>query len=199
MTINKFTGKTKEEAIECAKQAFGPNAVIMNIKEIKPKGLFGIFKSSTYEVTAAMDEKKQTQTITTSQLARTTLPGKIDYKADEEIKMPSFAPKSAPETLKPTPAPAPAAPKAAEQTSDIEQEIKELDSIAKMMESTFDKPQKNEPSKPQSAQELKFVRILYKTLLDNEVDEKYINQILDEIEKFLRPGNSLDVILSNVY
>lgn len=44
-----------------------------------------------------------------------------------------------------------------------------------------------------------FVRILYKTLLDNEVDEKYINQILDEIEKFLRPGNSLDVILSNVY
>ena len=62
MTINKFTGKTKEEAIECAKQAFGPNAVIMNIKEIKPKGLFGIFKSSTYEVTAAMDEKKQTQT-----------------------------------------------------------------------------------------------------------------------------------------
>ena len=123
MTINKFTGKTKEEAIECAKQAFGPNAVIMNIKEIKPKGLFGIFKSSTYEVTAAMDEK------------------------------------SASETLKPTPAPA--APKAAEQTSDIEQEIKELDSIAKMMESTFDKPQNKEPSKPQSAQELKFVRILY--------------------------------------
>ena len=158
MTINKFTGKTKEEAIECAKQAFGPNAVIMNIKEIKPKGLFGIFKSSTYEVTAAMDEKKQTQTITTSQLARTTLPGKIDYKADEEIKMPSFAPKSASETLKPTPAPA--AQKAAEQTSDIEQEIKELDSIAKMMESTFDKPQNKEPSKPQSAQELKFVRIL---------------------------------------
>lgn len=98
-----------------------------------------------------------------------------------------------------TATPAPAAPKVAEQTSDIEQEIKELDSIAKMMESTFDKPQKNEPSKPQSAQELKFVRILYKTLLDNEVDEKYINQILDEIEKFLRPGNSLDVILSNVY
>ena len=106
MTINKFTGKTKEEAIECAKQAFGPNAVIMNIKEIKPKGLFGIFKSSTYEVTAAMDEKKQTQTITASQLARTTLPGKIDYKADEEIKMPSFAVKPAPETLKPSPAPA---------------------------------------------------------------------------------------------
>ena len=95
MTINKFTGKTKEEAIECAKQAFGPNAVIMNIKEIKPKGLFGIFKSSTYEVTAAMDEKKQTQTITTSQLARTTLPGKIDYKADDCLLYTSPSPRDA--------------------------------------------------------------------------------------------------------
>ena len=87
MTINKFTGKTKEEAIECAKQAFGANAVIMNIKEIKPKGLFGIFKSSTYEVTAAMDEKKQTQTITASQLARTTLvQGKAKIEAFNMIK-----------------------------------------------------------------------------------------------------------------
>ena len=75
MTINKFTGKTKEEAIECAKQAFGPNAVIMNIKEIKPKGLFGIFKSSTYEVTAAMDEKKQTQTITNLAACKDYTPG----------------------------------------------------------------------------------------------------------------------------
>ena len=47
MTINKFTGNTKEEAIEKAKEAFGSNAVIMNVKEIKPKGFFGIFKSSS--------------------------------------------------------------------------------------------------------------------------------------------------------
>ena len=58
MTINKFHGKTKEEAIEKAKAEFGPNAVIMNIKQIKPKGLFGFLKSSTYEVTAAIEEKE---------------------------------------------------------------------------------------------------------------------------------------------
>ena len=33
MTINKFQGKTKEEAIEKAKAEFGENAVIMNIKK----------------------------------------------------------------------------------------------------------------------------------------------------------------------
>ena len=38
-----------------------------------------------------------------------------------------------------------------------------------------------------------------KTLLKNEVHEKYVNQILDEIEKLIRPGNSVDMILSNVY
>ena len=43
MTINKFQGKTKEEAIEKAKQEMGPGAVIMNVKEIKPKGIFAAF------------------------------------------------------------------------------------------------------------------------------------------------------------
>ena len=55
MTINKFTGNSKEEAIKKAKEAFGSSAVIMNVKEIKPKGFFGIFKSSPDHVTDAMD------------------------------------------------------------------------------------------------------------------------------------------------
>ena len=47
MTINKFQGKTKEEAIEKAKAEFGPSAVIMNIKEVKPKGIFGFLSATT--------------------------------------------------------------------------------------------------------------------------------------------------------
>lgn len=58
MTINKFQGKTKEEAIEKAKKEFGSNTVIMNVKEVKPKGLFRAFKNSTFEVTAAMEEQE---------------------------------------------------------------------------------------------------------------------------------------------
>ena len=50
-----------------------------------------------------------------------------------------------------------------------------------------------------ASEEFHFVRILYSTLLKNEVHEKYVNQILDEIEKLIRPGNSVDMILSNVY
>ena len=43
MTISKFQGKTKEEAIKNARDEFGENTVIMNVKEVKPKGLFAIF------------------------------------------------------------------------------------------------------------------------------------------------------------
>lgn len=57
MTIKKFQGKTQEEATEKARQELGAGAVVMNVKEIKPKGLFNFFKGSTFEVTAAIEEK----------------------------------------------------------------------------------------------------------------------------------------------
>ena len=58
MTINKYQGKTKEEAIEKAKKELGERAVVLNVKEIKPKGMFKILKTSTFEVTAAMEENE---------------------------------------------------------------------------------------------------------------------------------------------
>ena len=56
MTIKKFTGNTRDEAIQNAKKELGDSVVIMNVKEVRPKGVFGIFKSSTYEVTAEINE-----------------------------------------------------------------------------------------------------------------------------------------------
>jgi flagellar biosynthesis protein FlhF len=50
-----------------------------------------------------------------------------------------------------------------------------------------------------NSEELEFVRIIYRTLLQNEVNELYANQIVDEVERFIRPGNSVDTILANVY
>ena len=41
--------------------------------------------------------------------------------------------------------------------------------------------------------------MLYQTLLDNEVDEVYINQLLDDVMKVARKGSSMDFILSHVY
>ena len=56
MTIKKFQGKTKEEAIALAKEEMGASVVIMNVKEVRQKGFLGIFKGSIYEVTAALED-----------------------------------------------------------------------------------------------------------------------------------------------
>ena len=59
MTINKFQGKTEEEAKEKARQEMGADVVIMNVRTIKSKGFLGLFKQTTYEVTAAKEETEQ--------------------------------------------------------------------------------------------------------------------------------------------
>ena len=212
MTINKFQGKTIEEAIEKAKQEFGENVVIMNVKEVKPKGLFGAFKSSTYEVTAAMKEKETFVNPISAMQVPKKLHENINLTADEEIKIPK--PTRVEDEKEKT-----------QEEKNLEERLSDLSSILdEKLEGTFEKQSgqnyKNKPPvqtlqealntdiiqeepapapKTKSNEEFKFVRILYGTLIKNEVNEKYVNQLLEEIEKFLRPGNSLDTILSNVY
>ena len=59
MIIKKFQGKTKEEALECAKKELGEGLVEMNVKTIKSKGLLGIFKTTKIEVTVAKEEDNE--------------------------------------------------------------------------------------------------------------------------------------------
>lgn len=202
MTINKFQGKTEEEAIAKAKQEFGENAVIMNVKEVKPKGLFRAFKNSTYEVTAAMEEKEQFVNPKRALLNTKKLHDSINLSADEKIDIPK--PEAKPdfrELIQKT------MPNSSRMQEPEEKKIEQrLDDLSNRIEESLartpkgEKPEAENPVKEKpSSEEFHFVRILYSTLLKNEVNEKYVNQILDEIEKFIRPGNSVDMILSNVY
>ena len=43
------------------------------------------------------------------------------------------------------------------------------------------------------------MKLLYNKLLDNEVDEKYANQIIDEMEKSAKPNMPFEYALTNVY
>ncbi len=202
MTINKFQGKTEEEAIAKAKQEFGENAVIMNVKEVKPKGLFRAFKNSTYEVTAAMEEKEQFVNPKRALQNTKKLHDSINLSADEKIDIPK--PEAKPdfrELIQKT------MPNSSRMQEPEEKKIEQrLDDLSNRIEESLartpkgEKPEaENSVKEKPSSEEFHFVRILYSTLLKNEVNEKYVNQILDEIEKFIRPGNSVDMILSNVY
>ncbi len=204
MTINKFQGKTKEEAIQKAKTEFGPNAVIMNVKEVKPKGLLSVFKASTYEVTAAIEDKPIANPM--SALMPQARMGKINLSADEELDIPK--PERTPEREVRAPfsqTMAEMSQKAAEQSverpvADEAQFKERLDSLSNTLEQKLSTTVQEESlRKTASPEELNFVRILYTTLIKNEVHEKYVNQVLDEVEKFIRPGNNVELLLPNIY
>lgn len=201
MTINKFQGKTKEEAIEKAKQEMGTNAVIMNVKEVRPKGFFSLIKSSTFEVTAALEEKDNVVSTFSALQSPQKLHDNINVAADEKIEIPKpVRTPEIPRQVKETPKPV---ARQVEKMSEIDENNieKRLDVLSNMLEEKLGNTAKEEPinEKSMSSEELDFVRIIYRTLLSNEVNEKYANQIVDEVERFIRPGNSVDTILANVY
>lgn len=203
MIINKFSGKTKEEAIEKAKIEMGEDAVIMNVKTIKPSGLFSVFQSEKYEVTAAIEEKEAATPISAFQ-SPLKKHEQINLTADEPIVVPPIERTPQPEAKK----------------SEIEER---LDNIQNMIENRFQaKPADIQPpvaAKPVSqeapkeaaevqepkndaksrAESFQFIKVLYKTLLDNDVNERYANLILDELDGIMKAGNSVDYILQNVY
>ncbi len=204
MTIKKFSGKTKEEAIEKAREEFGVSAVIMNVKEVKPKGIFSAFKKSTYEVTAAMEEKESFASAAPKQETPLRPIENINLAADEKIVIPvqTQSEPIIPEAI------------AVKVENDIRQNSiqrqkssedieKRLESLSNILEKKLSADEMKVQDAPNTSgmnkEAFKFMKMLYKTLLGNEVNEKYVNQILDETEKITHSGSSVDFILSNVY
>jgi len=59
MKIRKFTAQNTQDAIAKVKLELGGEALIINTKKVRQKGLAGYFKKPLFEVTAAIDEQAQ--------------------------------------------------------------------------------------------------------------------------------------------
>lgn len=199
MTINKYQGRTQEEAIRIAKEQLGENAVIMNVRPIKSKGLFHFLKDSAYEVTAAVEE--QQPVAKSSGLA---IQDNINFSADEEIKIP-IQPQ---ETVARRETNRQAEVLKRESQNRLEERI---ENIQDLLEKKL-APAETETAKSQSKREektakmtkeqeegMKFLKMIYGIMLENEINEKYANVILEDIEKVVRGGSSVDYILSSIY
>lgn len=224
MTINKFQGKTEEEAIEKAKSEMGQGLVIMNVRVVKPKGMFGFLKTPYYEVTAAMEDKEQSAVPTP---AAGGVHRSIDLAADEQIDLPKPGPVQ-PSAVRQVVPPVEPISEAARAVGDIlnahaaQQQQTEasktsaftdtdvieerLENLQQFLEKklTDDAPSKESGKEMETVisedeESVRIFRMLYRTLLDNEVDEVYINQLLDDVMKVARKGSSMDFILSHVY
>lgn len=106
------------------------------------------------------------------------------------------------------------APTAIERLSLVKSESsvieEKLDSLHSMLEAQLQKPEEN--SAAESSEDVikkedgevsnevnKFVKLLYNTMLENEINEKYAKQIIDEMEKNLKPNTPFEMALSNTY
>ena len=181
MIIKKFQGKTEEEAIELAKAEMGSNAIVMNIKTLKPGGFMSLFKKPYVEVTAALEEVSEAAAV---------------IKQVEQIRK---------EAERPEPAYKKSDVKAEKesQTDALEEKLDSLQSLLLQQlhqdEAEEKKNKTGEKAEEAESESLALTKLIYNTLLENEVDEKYANKIIADIEKTIKKDTGVDKTLSNVY
>ncbi len=190
MNIKTFKGKTEEEAMELAKKELGERAVKMAARKVEPKGFFKkLFSQPAWEVTAAVDEPDVYERTAPRKPVQEN-PG-VHYtpstnKTQELLFEENKTDKGA---------------NAIEQKLDnlkklFEEQIREQGQ-SKATEETKEK-QEN-PSNELPDKNIAFLRLIFRQLLENEVEEQYANQIITEIEASLKKETDVSKILANIY
>ncbi|WP_024866428.1 flagellar biosynthesis protein FlhF [Butyrivibrio sp. FCS014] len=207
MIIKKYVGKTESEATEEAKRELGQNIVVMNVRPAKKSGFFSFFQAQKIEVTVALEEESEKPVRTYSPDKNARPVGRNSALSDSGQRDTIIASSNG-SALKP----------AADVKDDNSAIEEKLDNLSNLLEKSFLKTEKEEPktyekaaAEPEepvtkaapspdiSEETLSFIKLLYNTLIENEVDEIYVNQLTDEVEKISKPGLPFDYALANVY
>ncbi len=214
MIIKKFTAKTEAEATADAKKELGPNVVVMNVKSVKQKGFLAFFKAPLVEVTVALEEEGEG-----SQTRRRVEPPMPDPAVQSVREAISRVGSLVTADLEKESGKREAEDR---QGSAIEEKLDSLQSLLEKQISA--QPQEKEAEddaasrggasgtgKTAAAKEdeneigdvdaelLKFMKLLYNTMIDNEVNEHVANSIIDETMKSCKPGMPFQLALSNTY
>ncbi|MBR5943678.1 MAG: flagellar biosynthesis protein FlhF, partial [Lachnospiraceae bacterium] len=121
MIIKKFQAKTEAEAVENAKKELGENIVVMNVKNVKKKGLFAFLKPQMTEVTVALEEEQARMA------AHKPSPATTPANTAKPV-------------YKPAPAPAPAPSVITAEQAAIEEKLESLQSLLEKQIMTKDLP-----------------------------------------------------------
>ncbi|MBQ8031109.1 MAG: flagellar biosynthesis protein FlhF [Butyrivibrio sp.] len=207
MIIKKYVGRTESEATEEARKELGPNIVVMTVRPAKKTGFFSIFQPQKIEVTVGLEEEtERTPKSFSTEKERIITP---KTPSDDYSQKDTILASGGRISQKPAPV---------NELKDDNSAIEEkLDNLSNLLEKNFLKPEKsaqderndfdepvanaNKPSKTNEVSEetMSFIKLLYNTLIENEVDEIYVNQLTDEVEKISKPGLPFDYALANVY
>lgn len=185
MIIKKFTAKTEGEAIAAAKGELGDGVVVMNVKKVKSKGLFAFLKPQLTEVTVGLEEESEKYTSALSSINNVLMANQGKEQAGIKTVPVENSVREMPVERR--------------DNSAIEEK---LDSLQSLLEQQLQKPEEEEIKEEESQEESetdKFMKLLHSTMLENEVDEKYADQILEEIGQLNKPNLPFDYALANIY
>ncbi len=207
MIIKKYQAGTETQAIMLAKEDLGKDAIVMNIKTIKPKGLFKIFRKTQVEVTAAIDENRETEKKVESKSTE-QFNSQISEKLHPEQKKEDEETKALNEKLNSL---ARLLEEQIEQqkkeenlsdkkvtTQQKEQEVSGKKKDGKTETSSESVTEKKEEKASRDSIRNKSIDLIMEQLTGNEVSYTYAKQIVEEIT---HTGNvrTLDEMLSGVY
>ena len=207
MIIKKFQGKTEEEATALAKKELGSSAVIMNVRNVKKKGFFAFFKKPLFEVTAALEDEPDRPVMnkrsapysqgTNGQDAGNNANGAVEGRSDTGIgeakvhtindgMISDASYRDTASSRNPR----------GESSQSLEEK---LESLHLLIEQQMLKETGTLDFDADSDEHIAVFKLIYNTLIDNEVDEKYANEVIDELEKIRKPGAGIDIYLANIY
>lgn len=230
MIVKKFQAPTETEAVLKARDELGSSAVVLNVKTLKQRGIFRLFRKDMVEITAAQEEnegageKSRTSfdEIAGDVLADTDMPAQEGPAA---AYTPSgYAPRASMPVRSPHPAGVyqPSSQVSAADTAAIEQK---LDSLQQLLKNRmdYDYTVSKERTADRTAQDVqnsyelngadegrrvvqerentnyRFLQLIYKKMLENDVNEKCADSIIGDIENSLKKESNIDSILAAVY
>lgn len=201
MIIKKFLGRTEEEALAEAKKELGENVVLMNVKNIKKGGFLGFMQKQVTEITVALEEEserrgkdaadekalKEAVSAVAQVAARAAEPEKFTVQPQVVCPQePSGQKNRLTETLDYI------------ERKDNTAIQEKLDSLQSLLEMKL-QPQEEEEVPEEDNEMMVFMKLLYNTMLDNEVKEIYANQVIEEADKVNKPNTPVDAVLATVY
>lgn len=200
MVIKKYIAKTEEAATALAREELGKDVVIMNVKKNIPKGIAKFFRKESVEVTAAVDEvvtDSASKEIPDFSKLQEAMQGEIRPAPDSKAAKAEAARAVLAERNQVILEEEPEEETPSENNA-IEQKLSDLQKLLEKQVMT--EPEKKEEKEEQLPDKNKaYIRLIRSQMENNEVEETYIEQILEEIEGSLKKDTSLDNILSGVY
>ena len=207
MVIRKYIAMSEEEATKLAKEELGEDVVIMNVKKNEPKGLVKLFRKPSVEITAAVDEvesgepAEEVPDFSRLQEAIRETNAVLEAEAKKEMEEPKTAslPKEPGSGILDEEEIINKKDKEEKtgNSKDIEDRLSNLQELLER-QMQAEKNAKEEKDEKENTNQAYF-DLIKKKLLDNEVEETYVNQILEDISENLNKNANLDSILSGVY